>query len=100
MTQDQRWQIRFDEVMNFMEKEHRKPSKYYPKDIPYVLSVHLYYHGVILHNNECESYMESILSHPLISIHLVPDPLEIRNMIDYQSIYYKHLKCYLETILC
>lgn len=27
MTQDQRWQIRFDEVMNFMEKEHRKPSK-------------------------------------------------------------------------
>lgn len=26
MTQDQRWQIRFDEVMNFMEKEHRKPS--------------------------------------------------------------------------
>lgn len=31
MTQDQRWQIRFDEVMNFMEKEHRKPSKYYPK---------------------------------------------------------------------
>lgn len=32
MTQDQRWQIRFDEVMNFMEKEHRKPSKYYPKE--------------------------------------------------------------------
>lgn len=30
MTQDQRWQIRFDEVINFMEKEHRKPSKYYP----------------------------------------------------------------------
>lgn len=31
MTQDQRWQIRFDEVINFMEKEHRKPSKYYPE---------------------------------------------------------------------
>lgn len=31
MTQDQRWQIRFDEVINFMEKERRKPSKYYPK---------------------------------------------------------------------
>lgn len=31
MTQDQRWQIRFDEVINFMEKEHRKPSKYHPK---------------------------------------------------------------------
>lgn len=31
MTQDQRWQIRLDEVINFMEKEHRKPSKYYPK---------------------------------------------------------------------
>ena len=31
MTQDQRWQIRFDEVINFMEKEQRKPSKYYPK---------------------------------------------------------------------
>ena len=28
MTQEQRWQIRYDEVMNFMEREHRKPSKY------------------------------------------------------------------------
>ena len=26
MTQDQRWQIRFDEVINFMEKEYRKPQ--------------------------------------------------------------------------
>jgi len=32
MTQDQRWQIRYDEVMNFMEREHRKPSKYYPEE--------------------------------------------------------------------
>lgn len=30
--QDQRWQIRFNEMMNFMEKEYRKPSKYYPKE--------------------------------------------------------------------
>lgn len=32
MTQDQRWQIWFDEVMNFMEKEQRKLSKYSPKE--------------------------------------------------------------------
>ena len=28
MTQEQRWQIRYDEVMNFMEREHRKPSRH------------------------------------------------------------------------
>ena len=32
MTQEQRWQIRYDEVMNFMEREHRKPSKYNPEE--------------------------------------------------------------------
>lgn len=71
---------------------------FFYKDILKVLSVHLYCRGVILHNNVYESYMDNILLHPLISIHLVPDPLETRNMIDYQTIYYKHLKCYLETI--
>ena len=28
MTQDQRWQIRYDEVMNFIETNHRNPSKH------------------------------------------------------------------------
>ena len=32
MTQEERWQKRDDEVINFIEKEHRKPSKYYPKE--------------------------------------------------------------------
>lgn len=47
MTQDQRWQIRFDEVMNFMEKEHRKPSKYYPKE---KLMFHFIHHNKKLYN--------------------------------------------------
>ena len=47
MTQDQRWQIRFDEVMNFMEKGHRKPSKYYPKE---KLMFHFIHHNKKLYN--------------------------------------------------
>lgn len=29
MTQDERWNKRYQEVMDFMEKNHRRPSKYY-----------------------------------------------------------------------
>ena len=32
MTQDEKWLVRYNEVMEFMEKEHRKPSKYYPEE--------------------------------------------------------------------
>ena len=32
MKQDERWIIRYKEVVEFMEKEHRKPSKYYPEE--------------------------------------------------------------------
>lgn len=32
MTQDERWMIRYKEAMEFMEREHRKPSKYYPEE--------------------------------------------------------------------
>ena len=32
MTQDKKWQERYQEVMEFMVKEHRKPSKYYPEE--------------------------------------------------------------------
>ena len=28
MTQSERWQARYDEVVAFMEKNHRRPSKY------------------------------------------------------------------------
>ena len=28
MTQDERWLVRYNEVMDFMEKNHRNPSKY------------------------------------------------------------------------
>ena len=49
MTQDQRWQIRFDEVMNFMEKGHRKLSKYYPKE---KLMFHFIHHNKKLYNAE------------------------------------------------
>lgn len=28
MTQDERWLVRYDEVMGFLEKNHRNPSKH------------------------------------------------------------------------
>ena len=47
MTQYQRWQIGFDEVMNFMEKEQRKLSKYSPKE---KLMFHFIHHNKELYN--------------------------------------------------
>ena len=47
MTQDERWQIRFDEVMSFMEREHRKPSKYFLEE---KLMFHFIHHNKKLYN--------------------------------------------------
>lgn len=32
MTQDEKWQIRYDEVKDFIESNHRNPSKYEPTE--------------------------------------------------------------------
>jgi hypothetical protein len=32
MTQDERWQARYNEVKTFIEKNRRKPSKYYDEE--------------------------------------------------------------------
>lgn len=32
MTQDERWQKRYQEVIDFIETNHRNPSKYYPEE--------------------------------------------------------------------
>ena len=32
MTQDERWNIRYNEVKTFIETNHRNPSKYYPEE--------------------------------------------------------------------
>lgn len=32
MTQDERWQTRYDEVKTFIESNHRNPSKYAPEE--------------------------------------------------------------------
>lgn len=32
MTQDERWTIRFNEVMEFISTNHRNPSKYNPEE--------------------------------------------------------------------
>lgn len=32
MTQDERWQKRYQEVIDFIESNHRNPSKYYPEE--------------------------------------------------------------------
>ena len=47
MTQEERWKVRYDEVMAFMVKEHRKPSKYYPEE---KLMFHFIHHNKKLYN--------------------------------------------------
>lgn len=32
MTQDERWMARYNEIVAFIEREHRNPSKYYPEE--------------------------------------------------------------------
>lgn len=32
MTQDERWMVRCNEVKDFIEREHRNPSKYNPEE--------------------------------------------------------------------
>lgn len=32
MTQDERWKLKYNEVRNFIEKNHRNPSKYYDEE--------------------------------------------------------------------
>ena len=47
MDQETRWLTRFKEVMVFMEREHRKPSKYYPEE---KLMFHFIHHNKKLYN--------------------------------------------------
>ena len=47
MTQDERWYKRYLEVSTFMEKEHRKPSKYNPEE---KLMFHFIHHNKKLYN--------------------------------------------------
>lgn len=47
MTQDERWIQKYNEVMAFIEKEHRKPSKYYPEE---KLMFHFIHHNKKLYN--------------------------------------------------
>jgi hypothetical protein len=42
MTQDERWQARYNEVKTFIEREHRNPSKYEPEEL---LMVHFIKRG-------------------------------------------------------
>ena len=47
MTQEDRWMKRYEEVVEFMEREHRKPSKYYPEE---KLMFHFIHHYKKLYN--------------------------------------------------
>lgn len=47
MDQETRWLNRYNEVMAFMEREHRKPSKYYPEE---KLMFHFIHHNKKLYN--------------------------------------------------
>jgi hypothetical protein len=47
MDQETRWLTRLKEVMEFMEREHRKPSKYYPEE---KLMFHFIHHNKKLYN--------------------------------------------------
>lgn len=42
MTQDERWQARYNDVKTFIEREHRNPSKYEPEEL---LMVHFIKRG-------------------------------------------------------
>lgn len=42
MTQEERWFVRYNEVIEFVENEHRKPSKYYPEEY---LMFHFIHHN-------------------------------------------------------
>lgn len=48
MDQETRWLKSYNEVMEFMEREYRKPSKYYPEE---KLMLHVFYHNKKLYNN-------------------------------------------------
>lgn len=47
MTQDEKWNARYNEVMAFMVENHRKPSKYYPEE---KLMFHFIHHNKKLYN--------------------------------------------------
>lgn len=47
MDQETRWLNRYNEVMAFMVKGHRKPSKYYPEE---KLKFHFIHHNKKLYN--------------------------------------------------
>lgn len=47
MTQDERWISRYKEVVEFMVREHRKPSKYYQEE---KLKFHFIHHNKKLYN--------------------------------------------------
>lgn len=47
MTQDDRWVQRYNEVVAFIEREHRNPSKYNPEE---KLMVHFLKRGRVLMN--------------------------------------------------
>ena len=47
MTQDERWVVRSNEVMAFLEENHRNPSKYYPEE---KLMFHFIHHYKKLYN--------------------------------------------------
>jgi hypothetical protein len=47
MTQDEKWITKYNEVIEFMVKNHRKPSKYYPEE---KLKFHFIHHNKKLYN--------------------------------------------------
>lgn len=47
MTQEERWMVKYNEVIDFIETNHRKPSKYYPEE---KLMFHFIHHNKKLYN--------------------------------------------------
>lgn len=46
MTQEERWRVRYNEMIGFIKNNHRKPSKYYPEEN------HFIHHNKKLYNAE------------------------------------------------
>ena len=65
MTQNERWFLRYNEVMAFMVKEHRKPSKYYPEE---KLMFHFVHHNKKLYNSEMMKEERKVLFEKLLAL--------------------------------
>lgn len=65
MKQDGRWIVRYNEVMDFMVKNHRKPSNYYPEE---KLKFHFIHHNKKLYNAGSMKHEREVMFEKLLAL--------------------------------